>query len=641
MVTLASSSISVAAQVDPAPAVVTRDLVADYSAAGDGVTDDGAAIIAFRNAENAETGVVRLTVPAGDYLLGTSDGKRVIEGFDNIQVIGAGSATSFKEPLKAASRLNFRQSPLYTVRLETVTAGDATVTVKDVDPARRGDGSTGDPNRSLSELMALFTVGQKVLIACGDTQGFGYPPNPAIFEYRTIEAIGVNTITFDRPVEYSYPSTLPHYWNGTGVNGSNEWTGFEIDQGGPATLYSMDNKWDCSVYFANMEMDLTNSADYASFGARLVVWDNVTVIGQQAWPGSAKNIILRNCSLPTMEFDKLCENIAFYNVDGGQAIIQSANPNDLLWIGGTVGNGTTSFNGTPRRSVLKNLTLDGLVRIGPTAYGVCESALLEDCTLLVDDVSGQFRTYDFADDNAVLSGNTITGDSTWGREWALPGTKIFLTIAGANAACHATVVSLTESGANNVVTLDVTPPTYSAGPYDGVIVHACPDFTMRNCTGGYDATQYSAAPDNTPMNSYMRFWQEGGAVRGGGFRPYGRVVSYTVNVTKAYTGVQSSLSLFPGNFGIFGLVLPGGAIASPRFSPGVNLKITGERVFTPSGTTGAQTGDGTFSGEMWLYGQATPLMGATHGSGIDISGEDPSVWPEFVAELVVDPFYQP
>jgi hypothetical protein len=106
----------------------------------------------------------------------------------------------------------------HSSRVATVAAGSTTVTLQNPREAIR------------------FQVGNWALMAGLDIIGYGYPPNPAFFEYVQIVAINsaTGTITFAAPLKQSYKSTWPLY---------NAGNAFQSDQGGPATLYALDSSW--------------------------------------------------------------------------------------------------------------------------------------------------------------------------------------------------------------------------------------------------------------------------------------------------------------------------------------------------------------------------------------------------------------
>src|SRR5262249_54885674 len=124
-------------------------------------------------------------------------------------------------------------------RVATVRAGATSVTLL-------------NPRQS-----SLFRVGSWAVLAGLDTQGEGYPPNQAFFEYVKITAINAATgeITFSNPIVNSYKSTWPHYR--PPVNPDD-------DTGGPATLFALNTNWDTSVTYQGMTINLGSRQAYAT-----------------------------------------------------------------------------------------------------------------------------------------------------------------------------------------------------------------------------------------------------------------------------------------------------------------------------------------------------------------------------------------
>jgi hypothetical protein len=165
-----------------------------------------------------------------------------------------------------------------------------------------------------------------------------------------------------------------------------------------------------------------------------------------------------------------------------------------------------------------------------------------------------------------------------------------------------------------------------------------PRVTVRNCTGSLAALELSQAPAGAPINSYRKrsyTVAEGTALSGTTSAPdpivWGRLVSFKVNVTKPYTGTRSSLTLqATGNT----LRFQRPDLTTFAWQPLINAKIAGERIIAPPEVTGAQSGDSGLTAvepTSWAVGSGGgPKLSA------DISGEDPSVWPEFTIEYVMN-----
>jgi hypothetical protein len=178
----------------------------------------------------------------------------------------------------------------------------------------------------------------------------------------------------------------------------------------------------------------------------------------------------------------------------------------------------------------------------------------------------------------------------------------------------------------------VAPPVYSV--------------RFENCTGTEQVVDLSQpAAWNRPLDSYTKRQyralpqaasnghrlSEAGALAGTGSRVpmVGAIQSIKFNVTKAYTGVQGTLTAGLSQSQI--QLMINGAWTS--YAPRINMKILGERVITPSGVTGTQSGDSNLTlGSLpaWIGGGFDPSM------SVSISGEAESTWPEFTIEMITD-----
>lgn|GEM_PF-6342016 len=161
---------------------------------------------------------------------------------------------------------------------------------------------------------------------------------------------------------------------------------------------------------------------------------------------------------------------------------------------------------------------------------------------------------------------------------------------------------------------------------------------FENCTGSDDVVDFcNAGAQGKPLWSYTKRTYNGSA-NGGTLKSMGDFVSLKINVTKAYTGAQSTLKAGLNQFNNLPVVVGG---AWTTYGPVVNLKVTGERIITVGSTTGAQTGDANLnvSSAMWMSGTAFGIF-IGNGSGTAlasaVAAEDPSVWPSFTVEIITD-----
>lgn len=168
---------------------------------------------------------------------------------------------------------------------------------------------------------------------------------------------------------------------------------------------------------------------------------------------------------------------------------------------------------------------------------------------------------------------------------------------------------------------------------------------FENCVGNEQAVDLSqAAARDRPLDSYTKReyrslptaasngfrLSSAGALAGAGSKVpmVGNIQSIKFNVTRAYTGVQGTLTAGLGQFQIF-LIIGGSLVA---YNPRINMKITGERVITIGNVTGAQTGDANLSiaSPAWIPNGFDPVLSA------NINSEDPALWPIFTIEMITD-----
>src|SRR5262249_50127376 len=128
---------------------------------------------------------------------------------------------------------------------------------------------------------------------------YGYPPNLHYFDYVEVSSINATTgaVCFTTPLTNTYRSTWPHYADGSA---------FEVDQGGPATLYFLDPSWNTTVEYRGLRIEQNNFQTYAV--GKSVTYKDVAFTGgncgvpTQNLLWQAINVDMTNCN---MEVDKL------------------------------------------------------------------------------------------------------------------------------------------------------------------------------------------------------------------------------------------------------------------------------------------------------------------------------------------------
>jgi len=248
---------------------ITKNIITDFGAKGDGVTDDGPAFGVFQTWALAQGNVqIDLTLPAGHiFCFNSLSDPNWTVGIKNLKLSGYGATLSdcgsgISPPFLAGKGIV--QDNVTNALIATVLAGSNTVTL--LTPSQ----------------YSRFAVGNWVVITAVDLQGAsGYPPNPAIFEYAQISSInpGTGVITLTAPLQYSYKSTYPSYAP------SATWVG------GPATIYALPSSWDATFEYDGVKIDFAQQS-YAD--GRSVTFRDVT------WTGTA-------CTVPTPKFELDCD----------------------------------------------------------------------------------------------------------------------------------------------------------------------------------------------------------------------------------------------------------------------------------------------------------------------------------------------
>ena len=182
------------------------------------------------------------------------------------------------------------------------------------------------------------------------------------------------------------------------------------------------------------------------------------------------------------------------------------------------------------------------------------------------------------------------------------------------------------------------PPVSQISPINGKLRLTIPhgySATFTNCTGTNRAVDLSqTGAQGKPLDSYTkrefngqtdftttRYTESIGCL--------GRVTSIKVNVITPYTGA-GTLTMQPILRGWVGDVYTG---SSSFYTPTINLKIAGERVFTPgNAATGAQTGDTltALSSSLFNHGTYYPQQSR------DITGESSATRPTYTIEIITD-----
>jgi hypothetical protein len=203
---------------------------------------------------------------------------------------------------------------------------------------------------------SLYNVGEWVLMGGIDPMGFGDPANPMIYEWTKVASKGVGTVCFTNVLAHTYKSTWPLY------NGGDA---FHSDQGGPATLYAMQQNWDTVQEYANLRISQTIAPTQAI--GRDITWRNPSFVGGNCtFPtqNMRYRVIGGDMSGCTIEIDKIIGTVLYQNLPIRQLNFQSASVQSLTLDTVTL----TTLNGTAFANTITNSTITN-AGFGPHAYG--------------------------------------------------------------------------------------------------------------------------------------------------------------------------------------------------------------------------------------------------------------------------------
>lgn len=695
MVTLSSSTVEATVLCQKTPVSFTTEL----GAVGDGSTDNKAAIEEFHDVYASTSRSITLNVAAGDFENTTlAAGKGFFVGkpgnltISGAALVGGEPATSFLKNFRVGTVDAPPTTLSQSVRLEAVTAGQTTVTVKTFDPS--GDG------RSLADLMALFTVGKKVLLTAYDMMGYGYPQNPGRAEFLTVASKTTNTITFTTPIAQDYPDDVPDYF---GQPDDAEFPGsIGLDHGGPATLYQLPDAWAGTARVERIDFPEDEQLTFAKENVYFI--DCQKTVNDIA-PSVHEYCLIQGGTFAEFEVDKIIRRMDLVDVDvSGLLDVQSPAPDYMLISGSTIGN----VNGTSRVTEITGSTLTAVAQLGPLSFGGAESVTITDSSFpglgnprsngrlrpiggaVISGATLTGARYSFTDvTGTVTQGETITGGTsgatgvlvvqdgvygwlvgsitgefqpgetvsassltsatisynTFGQEWAVPDVYVMFK-SDAGYFDGRRITRFHRSAGLNIVTFDRSIQEY-VDDYTHVNVHNCPSLTVNGCTGGDAATAYNLATDGDPLGAYARWSMKDDGTVSQALPVLGHLVSVEISVTTAYTGARSNLYLTFGQFGYVGARLPSGAATTDnadRLNILVDLKQTGTRTVTVSGSTGFLSGETGDAGNFIFTAPndsdtMRPIfVESAGGSAVDLSLEDPSVYPAFTVTIRANPF---
>lgn len=561
-------------------------------------------------------GQIELDIPAGVYVFGTHTTDPSFTSGIKQLLVSSSSATIAGLLFHLGGDGQY-QDNVHSARTATVSAGANSVTL------------------TTSGLTSIFTAGQYALMTGLNMQGNGFPSNQHWFEFLLVQSIGIGTVTFATPMQNSYLSTWPEFFNGSGS---------EIDLGGPATLYALHPSWDTDLTFQG-SLTLTSPSQIDVIG-RSVVLDGVicTPTGQAgAYPTVSQswrllNAVMTNCQ---MEADKLVTSMEITGTTINVVKFQSSSI-DLL----TVGAGTTigTLLGTPKKTNINAGATIGSLLPGPVVCGRadelnCTGAVINALAsgAVVDKGTGDGGINNSS--GVSMANGTITLPKTYVSSggvagpppWAVPGTHCFWSDETTWTETHFRVLAVTGDATNIYVRTSLaggflTPPFSKTKIW--IFAQPAPKFTCRGCSGS-DAqiAGLNNAPAGAPLFSYQQVTYTSGAAHATAqpkYSVWGNLTSLSINVTHAYAGAGALTFSIGASWPYIDSTNDFGT--SPAYDAVVDAKIGGERIVQLSGVTNGKGSDSGLAApdsvQTWFTGTAAGV-GAKFSA--DVSGTDPAV----------------
>lgn len=560
----------------------TRDVVADFGAPTDGTSDASAK---FQDqttflASRAAGDIVTLNWPAHVYNIAPGTDISVLPGVlggltTTVNATGATLKATTDGDFFLGCRLPFRDDDTHSSRINTVSAGATTVQLKTPSEHTR------------------FTVGAWILVAGLDLMGFGSPMNPAFFEYRKIASkdTGTGVITLTAPLANSYRDDWPLY-NPGAPSGADS-----LDCGGPATIYAFDSAWDNDITINGLTIDQP--------GQTYVKSRRVVLNGGGC--GNDGVILTTAQEMQYIDFDQTGVGIEGDKVFEIVRLLRSpANSISFQSMSGTVtvtDSDIGVYNGTPRHLIIEGGTSDE-IRLGTTSFGC------NDTTRVNNHVTPSVSAAPVTITDIVGTGYTMSGGvirapvALKALPWAIPGRWCFFGGAQLYAVAFQ-VLAVTRDATHTIVTTSLSGGfpaiPLRSGSFLDLRSHPCPLWSGTGNSGCADIVDMSqAGQQNKPVFSYSKRPYTGaiGTTEQARFFMVGRLVSVSINVITPYTGGNSPL-FHLSRFDNWPVILDD--YSGSTFGPIVNPKIAGNRIITPSGVSGAQSGD-TLSapGSIWF-----------------------------------------
>jgi hypothetical protein len=599
--------------------ITWRNIRTDFGAIGNGASSDFVAFRAFRDWALAQTGWIGLVIPpsTGHYAAAGSYGRGVNTPFLGIKKLVVSGYGASMDGLHSGALTNKAE---YRHKIRSVKAGSTTVELIDRASVR------------------FLSVGSMVLLAGLDLQGgWGYPPNSHFNEWHRIKSINGWRITFEKPIKYDYRDDWPRYFEGHQ---------HELGGIGPAAICRTIPEWDCEHRIYGLR-SISKGQTYYFVRKSILVDVKHDAQGWIIGASEDHQIIGQDHTASHHEVDKLTTRalIADYEPPNKSIGIQSSSVDEM-----EVRGGTRSIIGTARHMLIHGGSSPS-IRLGPTAYGASEKITIRD-HVITGAIYGTAGMATLLDDNFTYKGDGVFRMATPNflpHYWLVPGAVGILRSATLHADHHIFRILgvRSEDGKANgpiLVHTDIVGaelPVVHGYANAAIVRHNAPNLTVINCTGCPSAEELSLIPPNSPFGIFTRRTFTGAPHSSVGTPTgpvFGRLVRLKINVVQAYTGsIAANYTLRLGQFQYW-IVKGDKRPVNIGGSFSINLRAAGERVITPDGVTGAQTGDSGLSaltGGVWIA--RTPDIFLGNGStAVNISGEDASLRPIVTVEALTD-----
>lgn len=597
----------------------------DYGAIGDGVADDGGSFQSFSRDYQGQN--VVLYAPPGTYR--SSSSNRLWAGIKQLTIFGYGA--SFGDSIDDFDALQNQNaySTATSALVQSVFVGDTQLTL--VNP--------GDASK--------FTDGDWILLGALDIQGDGIPPNQHHAEYIQVTSVSGGVVFLDNYVRGGpYLSTYPYYTDNS----------FGVNEGGPATIWKMPSSWDTDIYCYGVNFTSITGQQMILRSARNAYYRDCQWPGLQSnnWPNilAHKTLTLENCTIQgggSIEVDKNIERLTFRNCNilgyYSALLFQSSSVQQLIIEGTNI----VQLVGTPKNTYIKDSWI-GILNTTPRSNGVSESVTIENSYIGSISFAGFASGFGGAEaiSNYTFSNGTFSKAISPGAiTWAAPGAKcVFMDATGFfRAPPYFTVLDVRGDGGApgtgnvHVDTTLASVPTWANGTGPGVLPtligqHIFGNLTIKNCRGTRMKMLQQAldAPSDIGpgfQHGDLVLTGDSSTVTGNlNMKVEGTIVSITINVLRAYSGVNGAEALICENFDVYDNTFTD---QNKVFS--VDVKTAGIRSWSEGAWTGSVGADSlpVIAADDWLFGFMEWRFNNS------MAGDTLSQTPLVSVEIVCDP----